>query len=181
MDSLKLLIVFLCAGLAFSEPECRPIEASDLGNTDSLSQDGLIADSYVSGGDSSDAVSVRLFDFSVVCLSAGPTRGMYRHVSLVAEYACSGASCESTTENITAQFDFGCVMSGTSGTEWNDLVVSVADDDIRTQPADAGFSTALRRDCFLCLNENGATALGLTTDAESHCVGKWMPDYLCVT
>ena len=155
--------------------ECPMIEAGDLGDVDSPSQDGLIADSYITGGDDDGPPFVQLFRYHIVCSVVGTSQNTYQFVSVVAEYTCSGggSSCESTTGMIISQFDFGCVESSGGGTKWDDLVVSVANDEIRTHPADASFSTTMRSDCTLCLNPPSASLFSKTADTETHCVGEY--------
>lgn len=54
---------------------------------------------------------------------------------------------------------------------WEAQALSFIGDEIRTEPADGDFGTAVRTDCSLCLSPTRATDIELTSDAETHCVG----------
>ena len=160
MDLCRRLLVLACLMspflLARGQDECPDIDMSGV--------ESLIRDSY-SSGDNPNPPTIGLTEFRVVCRAAGPTQGMYQYLSLVATYNCSGSGCEGPT--VTAQFDTACI----SGV-WDDLVSGFANDEIRTEPADGDSGTAVRTDCSRCLSPNRATEIGLTSDTETHCVGK---------
>ena len=156
-----MLVVSLCLLLTVllvqSQDECPDIDASMV--------ESLVRDSYNGSGNSS-ALTVEITEFNVVCRAAGPTQGMYRYLSLVATYSCSGSTdCEDTT--VTAQFDTQC-----SSDVWEEQVSSFSNDKIRTVPADGDSGTAERTNCSLCLSPTLAAVFGLASDNETHCVGK---------
>ena len=160
MDISRVLVVSLCllstVLLVQSQDECPDIDMSGV--------ESLIRDSY-GGGDNPNRPTVGVMEFNVVCRAAGPTQGTYQYLSLVATYSCDGTVCEGST--VTAQFDTECI-----GGVWEERVISFADDEIRTQPANGNSATDTRTDCSLCLSPTRATSIGQTADTETHCVGK---------
>ena len=161
--SLRLLVVTLCSLSALLPVRsqfgdlCPEIDASGVAS--------VIMDSY-GGGDNPDPPTITDVTFNIVCRSAGPIRSMYRILSLVAMYNCIGSPCEDST--VTAQFDTECVDG-----VWEEMVISVANDEIRTEPANGNFQTDTRTDCLFCLSPLRADSFGLASDLETHCVGKY--------
>ena len=158
--SSQATVVSLCllSGILLvqSQMECPDIEPNEV--------ESLIRASY--GGISNpDPPTIVVASFNVVCRAVGTTLNMYRFLSIVATYSCSGSMCEDSS--ITAQFDTECVRG-----MWKPQVKVFSDDEIRTEPADGNAATALRRDCYLCLSSQQAVKIGLTTDQESHCLCK---------
>ena len=161
MDTWRTLALFayLVSVLAFTQglDQCPEITQSELQT--------LIRNSY-GGGDNPDRPDVTVSNSSIVCRATGPSRFMYRFLSLVAEYECSGNPCESPG-TIVGQFDTQCIEG-----EWRAMVLSFANDEIRTVPSNGDFTTVPRSDCSLCLSPERADAFDLVTDTETHCRGK---------
>ena len=161
MNLCRWLLVLVCSMstillLARGQDECAAIDNNGV--------ESVISDSYGSG-DNPNPPTVGLMEFNVVCRAAGPTQGMYQYLSLVATYSCSGSGCEGSS--ITAQFDTEC-----SSGVWEAQALSFISDEIRTEPADGDSGTAVRTDCSLCLSPTRASEIDLTSDTETHCVGK---------
>ena len=116
--------------------------------------------------ESPDIVSVDVTDFHVVCLAFGYDKDLYRAVSVIVEYTCSGDSnCPMGTQ-VVEQIESECEAGN-----WS-TVHSVQDSTEYTHSeTNAGFSTAVWENCSLCLSNTLAERVSLTTDPVTHCVG----------
>ena len=152
-------VAYLVSVLAFTQglDQCPEITESQV--------QALIRNSY-GGGDDPDLPDVTLSRFRIVCRATGPSRSMYQFFSLVAEYDCSGNACENPG-TIVGQFDTQCVEG-----EWRAMVLSFANDEIRTVPSNGDFTTVPRSDCSLCLSPERADSIDVVTDSATHCRGK---------
>ena len=163
------LFAYLLSVLAYAQglDQCPEITQSQVQT--------LIRNSY-GGGDDPDLPDVTVRNFRIVCRATGPSRFMYRFLSLVAEYDCDGAACEDA--NIVGQFDTQCIDG-----EWRAMVISFSNDEIRTVPANGNFNTVPTSNCSLCLTPERAISFRLVTDTETHCLGKhtWLliSSYVC--
>lgn len=107
--------------------------------------------------------SIRLEDFTVVCLAAGPKRDTYRFVSIVAEQRCRGSLCpdDHRDEIKLVQYDFEC---DPDTNKWsNDVLGGI--NDVRDDEPTADLDTELRTNCSLCAGKD------LGSDSINHCRG----------
>ena len=117
--------------------------------------------------DSSSTPVVNVMRLHPVCLAFGTMQERYRAVSVVVEYTCNdNPSCPSGTvvEQIEAECDDGT---------WSN-VVEGSTEFTRSQTPEANFSTSTREDCAFCVSPelNEASALSLSPDSVTHCVGE---------
>ena len=129
--------------------------------------EGVIRKIITSSQESPANPSVNINQFHVICLAFGYQKDLYRAVSVVVEYTCSGNSnCPvgSVVEQIESECDDG---------DWS-LVSSVQGsiEDTRSQSPLADFSTEMREDCSFCLSPELAGRVSLITDLNTHCIGK---------
>lgn len=152
-----LLLVALCSLLAASTDaqSCEEITAADLGRTDVLSTEGLIADREESG--------VQLRRFRIACTVTAGTIDLYREVSVVAEYIVEGASMPKQ-----AQFEFSC--TGPAPNQWNTVTVNRNDSFTVPPDIDNILFTITRRDCYTCVSPN---TIGNSAPGNNHCLGRW--------
>ena len=140
--------------------QCQRITGSDLGSSNSPSQSGLIAQSFVAvGGDNVAAPFIQILAFHIVCEAAGNQRNTYRYASLIANYT-------SNSQAALSQFDYQCTSSGVWGSNVAGSSVGVI-----TSPPDADFTTRLRQDCGICVNPV-RSQFG-NTDFVTHCLRKF--------
>ena len=141
----------------FELDDCPMVQESELGDIAAFSNTGLLSDALaVQTGDGT--IGYQLLEYNTVCLGQGSVRGTYRSTSIVVRYLAAGGA------ESTGQMHLQCVSG-----EWNidnfaNIVTAITD-------ADGSLTTALRRDCFLCL----APAIALTQpgySTEEHCLGK---------
>ncbi len=159
------------------------VTPDELGNTTALSQEGLIASSYLVG-DASTAPFVQILEARRVCLAAGSAPARYRWVSVIVRYICNGAvpaiapaPCGNNLE-VTSQIDFGCVdtdgPTGANPPEWAIGLPPLP--NILTYvsiPPDGDFTTPLQISCSFCVNPTEGPAAGFgDVDTESHCAGQ---------
>ena len=114
-----------------------------------------------------DISTVNVTRFHPVCLAFGQQQDLYRLVSVVVEYTCSGhTNCPSGTavEQIESECDSGSWSNSVGGSTEN----------TRSVPSDASFTTITREDCSFCFSPELASILGATTDSVTHCVGEWI-------
>ena len=98
MFVLVALLSFLCA---VNSQDCSELQISDLGNTTSESQTGLLADTLrVLGGDSTNP-AVQILEFNTVCLSQGALKDTYTRTSVVVRYTADG-------DEATSQVEYKC-------------------------------------------------------------------------
>ena len=156
----ELLLVAVLAETSVGQ-NCDLPTAEDLENVIQL----IIS----STGDSPATPSINVADMNVVCRAFSDTRDLYRAVSVVVEYTCTGSSdCPSMLGPVMEQIESEC-----SDGEWS-VVTSVPDsvEHTHSQTFTATFSTALREDCSFCLSPILAERVSLTSDETTHCVGQ---------
>ena len=160
------LFVALVAGICSSQQECL------FPTNDDLVQ--VISEIFRTG-DSPTPPTVTLLRFHPVCLAFGRQQDRYRLVSIVVEYTCSGnTNCPSGTvvEQIESQCNDGV---------WSNVVLG-STENTRLVTPDADFSTTTREDCSLCLSpELANSVVGVTTDNVTHCLGKCITGYDCMS
>ena len=135
--------------------DCPLLQDSQLGNTSALATEGLLAAALrAQSGD--DNVSLQILEANTVCLGQGTVRDAYHSVSVVVRYR------EVNDTEQLVQVEYQC----TNG-EWgfgNESSVS-------TIP-EGNVTTALRRDCSLCIEPDLSPDGGMQASADEHCVGK---------
>ena len=168
---LALAIALSCTSVR-GQNECPAIQESELGNTTTPGTSGLIADA-ITLGDSGSVPDILVLDSQTVCLAVGPTRDLYRYVSVVVSFNCSGSLAPGNALGIstcdgelTVQFDFECV----AGPQWQ-RAVTLGGDNV-FNPADGSLTTSLRTDCSFCVDPTIAGSFGLTVDMATHCAGR---------
>ena len=174
MATVRLLLGLWALGVVSLLPvawtqvtsECPMIRTNEIGSTVSPSTNGLIARSYVlQAGDNPQPPNVQLFVSNIVCLATGPTRERYRSVSLVANFSCSGAVCNnSNVASQVAQFHFECILGAWTASSQGST------DFLRTDSPVGTLSTALRRDCSLCIDPMQLPQQ--LVDQSTHCLRK---------
>ncbi len=149
--------------------------ASDLGNTATLSDDGILARAVAPVNDGSDPPMVQVLDFQLVCEVAGARRDTVGGVSVVVTYMCMGTVCQAGTDaatiiTLTEQFNFDCTSNEASQDLTSRESVLVA---AGTAPRDenplANRNTPLSDQCSQCVNPSVAAAANEVT----HCRGKF--------
>ena len=137
--------------------DCAMLQESELGDTTALSNTGLLADALaVQTGDASTVY--QLLEFNTVCLGQGSVRDTYRSISLIVRYV----DLEDTES--TMQLHFQC-RSAT----WNIVADGFGTGANAVTAAGGTLTTALRPDCFLCLDPSLAPAGQVSV--EEHCLG----------
>ena len=161
-----LLIVALTVVPVSCQVNCPMFNETDLGTTDTSSTTGLIGAAFQAvSGDPSLPVSVQVHDSNIVCLRSGQTRDMYRGVSVVVNYTCTGTPSECTGNTTLSQFEFECVANPTL--RWAPSVGGSATNIITTPPS-ASLSTVLRTDCGVCVSPT-RPGFATITNNEQHC------------
>ena len=118
----------------------------------------------IASGDSSTTHSVNVIRFHPVCIAFSEKQGLYRSLSVVVQYTCSGhANCPPGTAE--EQIESDCING-----QWSNNVLSITK-STHSLAALANFSTTTREDCAFCLSPELANMFSLTTDAVTHCVG----------
>ena len=159
------LILISILSFVRAQFDCAAFNISDLGATNALTQDGLIATAFkTSRGNFSLPVSVQVHDSNMVCLRSGRTRDTYRGVSVVVNYTCTGAPSECTGNPTLSQFEFGC---------FPDYLVWAPSVDgssanIITTPPNGSLSTTLRTDCGVCVSP-ARSIFATITNIDQHC------------
>ena len=114
--------------------------------------------------DDSTAPTIDVIMFQPVCLAFSEKQGLYRSVSVVVQYTCSGhANCLSKIAE--EQIESDCINGRWSNTV---LRVSLNTHSIATS---ANVSTTTRENCAYCLSPDLASTFSLVTDTVTHCVG----------
>ena len=118
---------------------------------------------------SGSSTSVDVARFNVVCLAFGNQKDLYRAVSVVVEYMCSGNNNCPVAIPVVEQIESECDAGN-----WS-TVSSVQDstDNTHSPVPEADFSTVVRENCSLCLSPVMAWKVSLTTDPGTHCVGRF--------
>ena len=118
----------------------------------------------VPSADSPMTPNVNVMGFNPVCLAVSDEKDLYRHVSAVVEYTCSGNSnCPTgrSEEQIESECNIGV---------WSTNVLGFTE-HTHSVTTNASLSTMTREDCAFCLSLELATRLSLTADDVTHCVG----------
>lgn len=153
---------------------CLPITLQDLGSNETLSSIGLLPRA-LRDQLSVQEPDVRVFDFHVVCETAGEMRGTVSSVSLIVDFECRGAACRgvspnNTVVNSTEQIQFNCTFStfevGNSPPFYQDFFLNGM---LRTDNPTGTFLTPLDNRCGFC---SDPTSISLPADPDTHCVGK---------
>ena len=156
--ALVFLVTFTVVGGQYDD--CAMLQESELGNTTALSNTGFLADALaVQTGDAS--LMYLLLEFNTVCLGQGSVRDTYRSTSLIVRFRDSGG-----TED-TMQLHYQC-RSGA----WNIVADGFGTSANAVTAAGGTLTTALRTDCFLCLDPSLAPAGQVSV--EEHCLGNEM-------
>ena len=169
MSPFSLLLLCSISALTFvsGQNDCPLIQRNELGNSQSASMAGLIADTLVAFiGQPPARPLVQVLGYNIVCQTTGMQRDTFRSVSVVANYTCDGISwpfCNSMP--LLSQFEFGC---GT-GDEWVAAVDGSAE-GIFTEISDGDLSTPLRTDCGVCIGPVRTTFSSITNNT-NHCGG----------
>ena len=146
---------------ALCQLHCAKPTDSDIENVISLG---------IRGGDASATANVDLMRFQLVCLAYSQERNLFRFVSALVEYTCTGnAACPDGT--VVEQFESECVSGS-----WSHQIRE-SSDNTRTQMPIASFDTTeLRENCAFCVHPLLAPGIGIpvanTPDDENHCVGE---------
>ena len=108
--------------------------------------------------------TVNVISFNPACLAFSEQKGLYRSLSVIVEYTCSGnVNCR--TDTVVEQFESQC----NAGVWSNSLFNST--DGVRSVTTNASMSTITKEDCAFCLSLDIASRLSLTTNDIHHCVG----------
>ena len=158
MINMKLLVaISWLLVTARGQDDCAMLQESQLGDTTGLSGTGLLADALsLQTGDAT--LTYQLLEFNTVCLAQGSVRDTYRSTSLIVRFRDSGG-----TES-TMQLHLQCVDGA-----WNTAADGISGSNAATA-AGGTLTTALRINCFLCLDPSLASAGVVST--EEHCIGK---------
>ena len=145
--------------------------ASDLGNTVTLSNEGLLAGAVVSTNPGSLPPMVQVIDFQLVCEVAGAIRDTVGGVSVVVTYLCMGTICRvgadtSTLITLTEQFNFECSSNDASQnlTARRSVLLAAGTAQRRTDPV-ANRNTPLADQCSQCVDQSVTQA----ADSVTHC------------
>ena len=123
--------IFTLVHFASAQPRssCPSITVNDLGSTTDFSKNGLVPLAESASVGAGEGISVRIFDYHVVCDASGTNRNTSSFVSVLVQFQCNFpsrtntlADCDGTTM-VTRQYQFSCVsdLSGQNA-EWNDIV-----------------------------------------------------------
>ena len=164
MSLLKSAVVFLVFAYYTQAQEgmCEMITEDDLIGSSGELTPGLLLRTYTTNLNPTNP-SIRLEDFTVVCLAAGPKRDTYRYVSIVVEQICRGSLCpdDHRDEIKLVQYDFEC---DPATNKWS-IDVLGGTNDVRDDDPTADLDTELRTNCSLCARKN------LGADSINHCRG----------
>ena len=159
MINMKLLLaISWLLVTARGQDDCAMLQESQLGDTTGLSGTGLLADALsFQTGDAT--LTYQLLEFNTVCLAQGSVSDTYRSTSLIVRFRDSGG-----TES-TMQLHYQCVDGA-----WNTAANGIQSSSNAATAAGGTLTTALRTNCFLCLDPSLAPADVVST--EEHCIGK---------
>ena len=156
---LKILLVALVAGLCSSQ-DCAFPTTSQL--------EEVISEIIPIGDGSVTTPTVNLADFHVVCLAYGEEENLFRFISVVVNYTCTGNSRCDAVEGLE-QIEAGCLNGN-----WSDNVQGHTD-NIRSMTTEASFTTTPREDCSFCFSTEIANTIStISTDPVTHCVGEYI-------
>ena len=159
--------------LRSSVGSCSPVEVSDLGNTTSLSTEGLVPATF-RGADGSDVPMVQILRHNVVCEVAGRLKNTVGKISVLVEYECLGPRCPGYDANnpsmvltVISQFQVQCrdtdMFLSSSG------VVITGGGATRVDNAVANFTTAIDRECGACVDPATGAAGNGNNDPVTFC------------
>ena len=144
---ILLLILSVLANLFTCNHGCSMIQSSEL--------ESLII--IASNQTEPNNTTIRLIEYTFVCIAQGAEQDTWRFVSLVANYTNTNGT------NSISQFQFECVESNWTAT------VNGSTEYTRTDPPDASLNTSLRRDCALCIDPQQAPL----ANNSHHCLGEF--------
>ena len=109
----------------------------------------------IEDGSNSGTAVIELLNFHPVCRSFDRKQDLFRYMSLVVQYSCTGhVNCPSGT--VTEQIEIGCG----SGSWTNEILGRTF--DLRSTTTDASFNTITRDDCAYCLSPELNGDIGLS-------------------
>ena len=147
--------VLMISPLQGQTTDCSMLEDSQLGNTSALSTEGLLAAALrAQSGDAN--VSLQILEANTVCLGQGTVRDAYHSVSVVVRYR------EVNDTEQLVQVEYQC----TNG-EWG-----FGNESSASTIPEGNVTTALRRDCSLCIEPDLSPDGGMQVSAEEHCLRK---------
>ena len=155
--SLLLLAITSTASSQFSR-DCPKLQQSEIGDTNAPTSSGFLAEAL------SSSSQVQLLQFNVVCLVQGSVNGTYRSTSVIVTYMEEGG-----TETLTTQLNLQCVDGSPSPPQWSTMYDGSTADASSDTTGD--LTTALRTDCFLCVDPDRILGGAQPSDVE-HCLGK---------
>ena len=146
--------------------DCPGLSGNDLGRSDMYSTDGLVPRALLRGDSSKDDLpGVRIYNFTIVCETAGMRRNTVSSASVIVDYehCVLSPTCTSPTR-VTRQFDFDCRPENTFFPPYKALGSVVnTDNPVGT------LATALKTKCMECAKP----AANLVSDAATHCARKF--------
>lgn len=154
-----LTLVLLSACSAQSPDDCSLLKASDLGNTTSYTNEGLLALTLNIVDRQGADIRYQLVDYNTVCLAQGSGRGLYRMVSVVASYMFLDNGANGATVGNPSQFQFECKSN-----QWSPSIFGNFEDAFSGVPG-GNLNTPLRTDCRVCAELTQATTA-------EHCLRK---------
>ena len=157
--AIAAVLVAFSVSLTSSQLECAEPSFSDLEN---------VISRIISTGENPTIPTINVLSVQPVCLAVSDQRDRYRLFSVVVQYTCVGSDrCPGGTA--TEQIESECVNG-----VWGNAVLGATEDTRRTDPT-ANLATPTRRDCAFCLSDAFIVRndLTLTTNATTHCVGKF--------
>ena len=108
---------------------------------------------------------VDVTNFHPVCLAFSDHKDLYRAISIIVEYTCSGNS-NCPAGNAMEQIEAECIAG-----VWSSSVLGNTD-NTRSPDTTANTMTSTREDCAFCLSPTLADRFSLTSDDVTHCVGQ---------
>ena len=186
-----LLILLVTTGihsqqtaLRGSVGSCPPLEEADLGNTTSLSTDGLVAAAY-RGADGTTPPMVRILRHNVVCEVAGRLKNTVGETSVLVEYECLGPGCPGHDTNnpsmavtVISQFQVQCRNTDMFLLSNSGQVVSGGGGSTRVDNVDANFTTAIDRECGACVDPTSGSPANENNDGITFCGGMLTPSII---
>ena len=162
--------------LRSSVGSCPPVEVSDLGNTTSLSTDGIVPATF-RGADGSAAPMVRILRHNVVCEVAGRLKNTIGETSVLVEYECLGSGCPGYDANdpsmvltVIGQIQVQCRDTDMFLSP-SEVVVSGSGGNIRVDNVVANFTTTIDRQCGACVDPATGAAGNDDNDPVTFCGG----------
>ncbi len=184
MDILwSVLLLSMLTAVVHSDPSVIPSgvgicnklrTTSDLGNTTTLSNVGILARAVSPANDGANPPMVQVMDFQLVCEVAGARRDTVGGVSVVVNYMCMGPLCgedigASDVITLTEQFNFECSSNDASqDLTARESVLVAAGTEARDENTLANLNTPLADQCSQCVDPSTAAAANEVT----HCRGK---------